>query len=182
MSTTRRDFLKISTGSAAFFSTARSASLAANSPDKSGRVLVVLQLAGGNDGLNTVVPYEDDNYARNRSTLRLTQGQIHKIGSSSLGFHPELRGFARLFQEGHLSVLQGVGYPNMNRDHGAGMRHWQTGGVLTAAQQTGWLGRVADRSADADSGDVPAVFVGRIAPPAGDPRGAIRRAQHSCGT
>jgi uncharacterized protein (DUF1501 family) len=103
-------------------------------------------------------------------TLRLTGDRVHKIGSG-LGFHQEMQGFARLFHEGHLSVVQGVGYPNMLRDHGPGMRNWQTAS-LSPDEETGWLGRVADRAADPASGNVPAVFVGEIAPPL-----AIRAAQ-----
>ncbi len=63
-------------------------------PDRDGAILVALQLAGGNDGLNTVIPYEDDQYGRARTTLRLTGKQVHKLGTS-LGFHPELGGLAR---------------------------------------------------------------------------------------
>jgi uncharacterized protein (DUF1501 family) len=123
-------------------------------------VLVVLQLAGGNDGLNTVVPYEDDHYGRNRTTLRLSGGEVLKLGSS-LGFHPAMRGFQRLFQEGRLAVLQGVGYPAMQREHNAGMRMWQTAG----GTQTGWLGRLADQWADPEDGNIPALFVGRTPQP-----------------
>jgi uncharacterized protein (DUF1501 family) len=141
----------------------RAAQQAAGRPDPSGTVLIVLQLAGGNDGLNTVVPYEDDQYGRNRTTLRLASDRVHKIGSG-LGLHPDMQGFARLFHEGHLSVAQGVGYPNMHRGHNAGMRNWQTAS-LRPDEETGWLGRVADRASDPDRGNVPAVFVGEIAPP-----------------
>lgn len=158
MIATRRHFLQSATAMPVFLRAALGAK-----PDASGTVLVVLQLAGGNDGLNTVVPYEDDQYGRNRTSLRLTADRVHKIGSS-LGFHPGMQGFARLFKEGRLAVLQGVGYPNMHRDHGAGMRSWQTASPL-AGEETGWLGRVADRSADPDAGNVPAVFVGEIAQP-----------------
>jgi uncharacterized protein (DUF1501 family) len=160
MTTTRRSFLRTSTGVPVFW---RAALEAAVRTDSSGTVLVVLQLAGGNDGLNTVVPYEDDEYARHRSTLRLTGSQVHKIGAS-LGFHPKMRGFARLFQEGRMAVLQGVGYPEMHRDHNVGMRSWQTGSVLPD-EPTGWLGRIADQAADPDAGNVPAVFVGNIPQP-----------------
>jgi uncharacterized protein (DUF1501 family) len=171
MSQTRRKFLKTSAGAAVFTSLARAAppfaaaaSQAVSGPDRSGTILVMLQLAGGNDGLNTVVLYEDDQHARNRSTLRLTANQVHKIGSS-LGFHPELRGLARLFHEGRLAVLQGVGYPNMHRDHGAGMRAWQTASPQAGGRQTGWLARAADQWADPEAGNVPAIFVGRIPQP-----------------
>src|SRR5512142_22591 len=104
MPTTRRDYLKTTAAVPVFL---RAALQAAGKPDPAGTVLVVLQLAGGNDGLNTVVPYEDDQYGRHRTTLRLTGDRVHKIGQS-LGFHPVMQSFARLFQEGQLSVVQGV--------------------------------------------------------------------------
>jgi uncharacterized protein (DUF1501 family) len=154
---TRRTFL------AASSFLARAAAQTAVKPDRDGAILVVLQLAGGNDGLNTVIPYEDDLYGRARTTLRLTGNQVQKIGSG-LGFHPELRGMARLFNEGRLSVVQGVGYPNMHRDHIIGMQSWQTASP-SPQERTGWLGRVADRYADADRGNVPVAFVGRIPAP-----------------
>jgi uncharacterized protein (DUF1501 family) len=154
---TRRDFLKAAPA-LPFFARA-----ALQGAAPTGRILVVLQLAGGNDGLNTVVPYEDDQYGRRRTTLRLTDAQVHKVGNL-LGFHPVLGGFARLLGEGHLAVLQGVGYPNMQRDHGAGMRNWQTAS-LSPDEQTGWLGRASDLAADLEQGKAPAVFVGSIPPP-----------------
>jgi len=128
------------------------------------RVLVVVQLAGGNDGLNTVVPYEDDIYARGRTTLRLTAKDVLKIGNG-LGFHPAMGSFERLFKDGHLSVVHGVGYPAMHRDHNAGMRIWQTANTDAAAEHSGWLGRAADQASDVYSGAVPAVFAGNIPQP-----------------
>ena len=159
MTLTRRTFL-----ASPFL--ARAAGMLAAQPDRDGAILVVLQLAGGNDGLNTVVPYDDDAYARARTTLRLTGKQVHKIGDS-LGFHPELGGLARLYNDGRLTVVQGVGYPNMHRDHNIGMLSWQTASPASQPlqEQTGWLGRVANRYADPDRGNVPAAFVGRIPPP-----------------
>jgi uncharacterized protein (DUF1501 family) len=154
---TRRTFL------AASSFLARAAAQTAAKQNRDGAILVVLQLAGGNDGLNTVIPYEDDLYSRARTTLRLTGNQVQKIGSG-LGFHPELRGMARLLNEGHLAVVQGVGYPNMHRDHNIGMQSWQTASPLPQ-ERTGWLGRVADRYADPDRGNVPVAFVGRIPSP-----------------
>lgn len=150
MNFTRRQFL--------YTTTALSLG-AATSSDRNETVLVVLQLAGGNDGLNTVIPYEDDQYGRARTTLRLTGSQVHKIGSS-LGLHPEMKGCARLFAEGRLAILQGVGYPKMLRDHNTGMRAWQTASI-SPHEQTGWIGRIADRDPDR----IPAAYVGTIAPP-----------------
>lgn len=159
---TRRTLLKASPFCVSSFF-GRAAAQSAARPDPDGNILVVLQLAGGNDGLNTVVPYEDDHYGRARTTLRLTGSQVHKIGSG-LGFHQEMAGFARLFHDGRLSVIQGVGYPKMHRDHGIGMQSWQTASP-DPLDQTGWLGRVADRYADPGQGNTPIAFVGRIAPP-----------------
>jgi uncharacterized protein (DUF1501 family) len=157
MTLSRRALLQ----AAPFFLRAAAASTAAPNPD--GTILVVLQLAGGNDGLNTVIPYDDDHYGRARTTLRLTARDVHKI-DGGLGLHSTLDGLARLYKEGHLTILQGVGYPAMHRDHDVGMRSWQTGRIdLTKKSDDpdGWLGRVADSNPDA----LPVAFVGNIAPP-----------------
>jgi uncharacterized protein (DUF1501 family) len=151
---TRREFLSVWAGAAAY----------AQAPAASGRVLVVLQAAGGNDGQNTVVPYEDDNYGRARTTLRLGAGQVRRIGQG-LGFHPAMGGFERLFGDGRLAVVQGVGYPRMNRDHNGAMRNWQTAQAAESPVETGWLGRYADIASDPKLGNVPAAYVGRSPQP-----------------
>jgi uncharacterized protein (DUF1501 family) len=151
MRVSRREFLGMAAGAA----------VAAGNAE---RVLVAVQLAGGNDGLNTVVPYEDDEYGRARTTLRLRGDQVLKIGAG-LGFHPELGAMRKLFGEGRLAVVQGVGYANMHRDHNVGMKNWQTAHPAEGDQETGWLGRAADRMAEPDPASVPAVFVGRIPQP-----------------
>jgi uncharacterized protein (DUF1501 family) len=127
-------------------------------------VLVVLQLTGGNDGLNTVVPYTDDEYGRNRTTLRLPTSDLHEI-DSSLGFHPRMEAFSRLYKDGYLSIVQGVGCPNPDQDHDRAMRMWHTADPQHLKRQTGWLGRVADRAWSPASPDTTAVFVGPIARP-----------------
>jgi len=172
MSGTRRDFLKASLGTAtllSFTSAApnfliRTATAGAHRRDDSQTVLVVIQLSGGNDGLNTVVPYEDDEYARNRPTLALPPKELYKI-DSSIGFHPRMGAFMRLYEEGHLTVVQGVGSPNPNRDHEGAMRIWHTADPDRPYRQTGWLGRALDNIWHADMTEVPAVFVGPIAQP-----------------
>ncbi|MEN6495180.1 MAG: DUF1501 domain-containing protein [Thermoguttaceae bacterium] len=172
MSTTRRDFLTHSLGTSALLSlfpavpaflhsTAAAAETRRNTSDT---ILVVVQLAGGNDGLNTVVPYGDDLYAKNRHTLRLSAKEVLKI-DKLLGFHPEMKGFRRLFDEGLLTVVQGVGYPNPNESHDTSMRIWQTAQPERPECQTGWLGRTADMLACSDQADIPAMFVGQIARP-----------------
>jgi uncharacterized protein (DUF1501 family) len=172
MSRSRREFLKTSLGTSTllalgpgvptFFS--RATAHGANRPDADGRILVMVQLAGGNDGLNTVIPYEDDEYGRNRPTLRFKANEVHKI-DSQLGFHPQTKGLWRLYQEGRLGIVQGVGYPKPSGDHAASMRIWQTASTDHLGHQTGWLGRAIDRSSDADAADLPGVFVGTIPRP-----------------
>lgn len=123
-------------------------------------VLVVLELPGGNDGLNTVVPYEDDAYGRNRTTLRLKPSEVLKI-DGQLGWHPCMSGFANLLREGRLAVIQGVGYPRPSGDHEASMRIWQTADPAGyAGAQTGWIGRAIDHAYTADDARSPALYLG----------------------
>jgi uncharacterized protein (DUF1501 family) len=129
-------------------------------------VLVVIQLSGGNDGLNTVVPFMDDVYARCRPTLRLSASGV-RIINASLGLHPRMPGWERLFKEGRLSIVQGVGCPGLSRDHEQAMRVWQTGFPDDERVQTGWLGRAADVLWTRSRPLAPGVFVGRIACPGG---------------
>lgn len=172
MSQSRREFLKSMVGASSILSLApampaflqRAALAAEPGPGRGDKVLVVLQLSGGNDGLNTVVPYGDDVYGRSRKTLRLTGQDVLKI-DSSLGFHPQLTGFQRLLGDGHLSVLQGVGYPKSHRGHDEAMREWHTAKPGEPNCQTGWIGRAVDRESIAGERHVPAAFVGPIAQP-----------------
>jgi uncharacterized protein (DUF1501 family) len=174
MSYTRRDFMKAALGATTMLSFAspapnlpvRAASTGTAKRDDRDTVLVVIQLSGGNDGLNTVVPYADDEYARNRPTLRLQPKYVHKI-DSYLGFHPRMEAFSRLYKEGHLSIVQGVGYPNSDRSHDVAMRHWHTAEPENPNCQTGWLGRAADSLWHTNQKDMPAVFVGPIVQPFG---------------
>src|SRR5262245_1914705 len=89
------------------------------------RVLVVIQLSGVNDGLNTVVPFGDELYAKNRNALRIPADQVLKI-DDYLGLHPSLDGLSQLLEAGQLSILQGVGYPNASRSHFRSMDIWHT--------------------------------------------------------
>src|SRR3954466_10788816 len=93
--------------------------------DKDGTVLVVLEMGGGNDGLNTVVPYADDLYHKARPTLRLKKEELVRI-DDQLGLHPALRGLEGLMGNGQLAVVQGVGYPNPDRSHFESMDVWQS--------------------------------------------------------
>jgi uncharacterized protein (DUF1501 family) len=172
MSPTRRQFLKASCGAStlltlggrvpAFLARAAAAESVRGGGDD--KILVVVQMAGGNDGLNTVVPYADDVYQQSRPTLRLSARQVRKI-DAYLGFHPRMPGFMRLLDEGHLSVVQGVGYPHVNRNHDAGMHIWQTAVLDRPAATTGWLGRAVDQVYRPETAQVPAAYTGEIAQP-----------------
>ena len=108
MSPTRRAFLKASLGASALASlgpgVSRRVQAADRRRDTDDTVLVIVELAGGNDGLNTLIPFDNDIYGRSRSTLRLTGDEVIKI-NDQLGFHPALEGFRRLYDEGRLSVV-----------------------------------------------------------------------------
>lgn len=106
-------------------------------------ILVVVQLTGGNDGLNTVIPYADDEYRKHRSSLAVDKKQVLKV-DDAVGFHPALRGFAKLLEARQLAVVQGVGYPNPNRSHFESMDIWHTAHTKVDKQQGGWLGRAMD--------------------------------------
>ncbi|MBN2292390.1 MAG: DUF1501 domain-containing protein [Pirellulales bacterium] len=165
MSPTRREFLKTSVGTAALASLATcpsSLTAAVGARRDSGdKVLVIVELAGGNDGLNSIIPFEDDIYGRSRTTLRLTRKEVLKI-NDQLGFHPALKGFRRIFDEGHLSVLQGVGYPKPNGGHDGAVMDWHSAQPHQTNRQTGWVGRVIDSREQLDSDFAPAVVVGQI--------------------
>jgi uncharacterized protein (DUF1501 family) len=121
---------------------ARTASAAGASRD--GSVLVVVQLSGGNDGLNTVVPFADDLYAKARPSLRLSDKDIFKIGDH-LGLNGAMTPLRAEFDAGRMAIVQNVGYPNPNRSHFRSMEIWHTGrGDNEIHQTTGWLGRYFD--------------------------------------
>src|SRR5215813_1536013 len=88
-------------------------------------ILVILQMAGGNDGLNTIVPHGNDFYYKARPRISIPAAQVLKL-NDALGLHPGLTGFKELFDAGHLSIVQGVGYPNPNRSHFRSTEIWQT--------------------------------------------------------
>ncbi len=157
---TRRDllkgsaFLSLSPVVPAFLArTARAAG-----PERDGRVLVTLQLDGGNDGINTVVPFRDEAYAKLRPELRLPTDKLFKI-DDGLGLHPSMHAAADLLQSGRLAIVQGVGYPNPNRSHFESMNIWQTARTgKPGAEALGWLGRALDQARQENGPS--AVFVG----------------------
>jgi uncharacterized protein (DUF1501 family) len=140
--------------------------LAARAGKPNQRILVVVQLLGGNDGLNTVVPHGIDGYNRGRRVLRLSPGQVHKI-TPEIGLHPGMGGFAKLLEGGKLSIAQGVGYPNPDRSHFRSMEIWETGRLDNDPKsvETGWLGRALDARPARPGDDPPALNIGNRALP-----------------
>ena len=113
------------------------------------RILVVVELSGGNDGLNTVVPFGDDEYYRVRPNLGIRESEVLKI-ADGFGFHPSLVGFERLYKEGQMAVVHGCGYDNPSLSHFSSMGYWHTG-VPNGGEPLGWLGRLADGAYDHDA-------------------------------
>ena len=144
---TRRGFLGVSAltlGGALPGLFARAADAAAKA-DRSDHVLVVVELAGGNDGLNMVIPFEDDLYHKARPTLHISKEQAQKV-SERIGLHPSMEAAAQLFKDGKLSIVQGVGYPQPDRSHFRSMEIWHTASTAQSPPTTGWLGRILDAS------------------------------------
>ena len=112
---------------------------------RDGNILVVLQLAGGNDGLNTVIPTGNDEYRKARPTLGLPDSSILRIDPAT-GLHPSLSGLASAYQDGHLAIVQGVGYPNPNRSHFRSTEIWATAVDSDKSSSTGWIGRYFDNA------------------------------------
>lgn len=159
---TRRQFVNFTAGSAAgigFFQAVPQvfADTASRIPSQE-KILVVVQLSGGNDGLNTVVPFGDELYYKNRFTLAIGKNATRKI-DKQLGFHPALEGFSKLLESGRLGIVQGVGYPNPNRSHFESMDLWHTAHQTESRIPQGWLGRFLS-STTPDSSDVPAIHFG----------------------
>jgi uncharacterized protein (DUF1501 family) len=172
MAHTRRDFLRQTLGGSTLLALAptapvflgRTALAAAPRRDDRDTILVVVQLAGGNDGLNTVVPHGDDQYHKARPTLRIPAGEVRRI-DGLLGLHPRLEALHRLYQDGLLGIVQGVGYPNPQGGHFESMHVWQTADPSRQKDQTGWLGRAIDWATRDDPALVPGVYVGQIDQP-----------------
>ncbi len=117
-------------------------------------ILVLLQLAGGNDGLNTVVPVGNDSYYKARPTLAIAKNTALKI-NDELGLHPALAPLKQLYDGGNLAIVQGVGYPNPNRSHFRSTEIWQTACDADRVEKYGWVGRFFDHQcagADATAG------------------------------
>lgn len=128
-----------------------------SSPSK--RILVLLTLYGGNDGLNTVIPYQSQGYESQRQTLAIDSSKVLPL-SDGFGLHPSMGGFKKLWDAGHLAIVQGVGFANPNFSHFQSMDIWQSG-VPGEPVSTGWLGRWLDAT---NSSPLRAVSIGPTMP------------------
>jgi uncharacterized protein (DUF1501 family) len=121
-------------------------------------ILVVLELNGGNDGLNTVIPHRDDLYHKARPTLHFTKDQVVKV-TDDIGMHPALSSLGQMLEKGQLAIVQGVGYPNPDRSHFESMDIWQSAEVARELSGTGWLARSLN-NLENKAGGIPAMQVG----------------------
>ena len=127
--------------------------------------LVVIQLSGGNDGLNTIVPYRNDQYFRLRPSLHIPANEVLAV-TDELGFHPALAPLRSVFDEGKMAILNSVGYPNPDRSHFRSMEIWQTASDADEYLSTGWLGRFLDASCSAGDGAQLGIEVNDVLSPA----------------
>jgi uncharacterized protein (DUF1501 family) len=162
----RRTFLKKTLGGSSLLALAPTVpgflaqTACATSPQRDARLLVVIELNGGNDGINTVVPYKDEGYAKHRRLLRLSRDQLIKV-NGEVGLHPAMADAVKLLETGRLAIVSGVGYPNPNRSHFESMHIWQT--ARTSAKDRdglGWLGRGLDEAPVPAGGLPAAVYTG----------------------
>ena len=141
----------------AFLKAATAASLSSLIPIKysfskdvlNGKILVVLELSGGNDGLNTIVPYGDDNYYKYRPNIGIKENKLLKI-DDYFGFNPGIVGLEALYKEGNMAIIHGCGYDNPSFSHFTSMAYMHTA-APNSGEEYGWLGRLADNMAPPSS-------------------------------
>ena len=121
---------------------AQAAQAAAAQAAASGKVLVILELSGGNDGLNTVVPYGDDAYYRQRPNIGIPKNEL-RIIDDHFGFNPGMAGFESLYKDGKMAIVHGCGYENPSYSHFTSMAYWHTA-APNSGDEYGWVGRLAD--------------------------------------
>jgi uncharacterized protein (DUF1501 family) len=171
---TRREFLRYTSRGIGLLAFSRFApsfiveSVAAEAPvaEKDRTILVLVQLAGGNDGLNTVVPFADPNYRRLRPTLGLKSDELLAI-NDAIALHKACAPLHALLKDGKLGIVQNVGYPNPNRSHFRSTEIWETAADSDETLATGWLGRYFDNACAGAPGGAPcAVSIGNEVPQA----------------
>ncbi len=130
------------------------------------RILVVVQLGGGNDGLNTVIPFGNREYYNARPQLGIAAEDVIKLteAGEGIGLHPALAPFKELYDNGKLALLQGIGYPNPNRSHFKSMDIWHTANPEGEGQGTGWIGRYFDNTCQGEPEPNLCISIGDQAP------------------
>ncbi len=121
---------------------AQAAQAAAAQAAANGKVLVILELSGGNDGLNTVVPYGDDAYYRQRPSIGIPKNELRLI-DDHFGFNPGMAGFESLYKDGKMAIVHGCGYENPSYSHFTSMAYWHTA-APNSGDEYGWVGKLAD--------------------------------------
>ncbi len=111
--------------------------------NKNNKILIVVQLSGGNDGLNTIIPYRNDLYYKNRQDIGINKDKVISL-NDEIGLNPSLKGLKQLYDSGNLSIINGVGYPHPNRSHFRSMDIWHSGSAENEFINTGWIGRYLD--------------------------------------
>lgn len=163
MGTTRRQFIKRSAGAVSvglvmphlFINTAQGQS--ATNPNR--KIVVIIEFSGGNDGLNTLIPYTDQNYYKWRPTIGVKDTEVANTKiSNDLALHPSMGKLKTLYDAGKVAVIAGVGYPNPNLSHFTSADIWHTANVAYEGRGTGWLGRYADLAL-VNQGGLPAVSI-----------------------
>src|SRR5689334_14379041 len=174
MPTTRREFIKRSAGAVSVGLVLPSLLLSearGQSSDASNRKLVIIQLSGGNDGLNTVIPYSDSRYQALRPTIAFKDVDLQlqssargtsMIISNEFGLHPAMTEIKELWDQNRVAITLGVGYPNSNLSHFLSMDIWHTADTSGLAGQ-GWLGKYANIALLGKAG-LPAASIGGISP------------------
>jgi uncharacterized protein (DUF1501 family) len=163
----RRDFLKTTVGAMAAAPLVphillNSALVSKAQATSDSPILVVIQLSGGNDGLNTIVPYGSDLYYKDRPTIGVPAKSVLPI-DGTIGFNPNLANLKKLYDQGKVAILQGVGYPNPTRSHFQGTAIWETADPALQ-QTTGWLGRYLDAEFGSADNPLQAVALGAMMP------------------
>jgi uncharacterized protein (DUF1501 family) len=140
------------------FITRTALALQQNGTLNTGKILVAVQLTGGNDGLNTLIPFGDAGYYQARSSLALQTSDILPL-TDTVGLHPRMGSLKQLYDAGMVAVVQGVGYPNPNRSHFRSMDIWHSARPDTF-ERTGWLGRYLDACQCGQDRPLPAISAG----------------------
>lgn len=171
MFTTRRQFLGIGASGLSFVSLGgfvprllADAAEESAAAAKNDRALVVVELTGGNDGLNTLIPFENDLYYQRRRVLGIPKANVHKL-ADGVGLHPSMEAVAELYKQGQLGVVQGIGYPQPDRSHFRSMEIWHTASIEKRPPTTGWLGRFVDLAPGKEA-DLPGLALTGSAPQA----------------